>query len=205
MPWEASEVEDHAGRGPEAVEIIGFGLEAQADAAISGDAAQADVLGADFHAQAVHPVLAVRPAALAVHPLIAGRREDHAAFPGPRAEASLHAIFPVDVAETLGRIALDADEDGAERHVDARDAADDRAVHDRLARNAAEFGAPVEAVIAAQYADIGFDAEGLGAVGSGFLLRRRDRGQGRNQCGRNEIFLHEESLFQFRRLACRRG
>src|SRR3546814_16655657 len=62
MPWEASEVEDHAGRGPEAVEIIGFGLEAQADAAISGDAAQADVLGADFHAQAVHPVLAVRPA-----------------------------------------------------------------------------------------------------------------------------------------------
>src|SRR3546814_7922210 len=84
----------------------------------------ADVLGADFHAQAVHPVLAVRPAALAVHPLIAGRREDHAAFPGPRAEASLHAIFPVDVAETLGRIALDADEDGAERHVDARDAAD---------------------------------------------------------------------------------
>src|SRR3546814_9038170 len=105
--WEASEVEDHAGRGPEAVEIIGFGLEAQADAAISGDAAQADVLGADFHAQAVHPVLAVRPAALAVHPLIAGRREDHAAFPGPRAEASLHAIFPVDVAETLGRIALE--------------------------------------------------------------------------------------------------
>jgi len=183
------EVEDDTSHRAEAVPVIGVDLHAQANAAVTGDAAKTNFLGSYFNAGAVHPVLAVGPAALAIHPLIAGRRIDQAAFTSTRTEAALDAIFPVDVAKALGGVAFNTNKDRAERNIDTGDAADQSAIHDGFARDGAEFGATVKGVIAAKHADIGLDAKSVGAIRRGFLRRSDGRQGSQNGCG-GEKLLH---------------
>lgn len=166
---------DHAGHRAEALgRAEGVDLHAQAHAAAAGDAAQADVLRPDLDAGAIGhrvEIAAVIAERVEIDPLIADLAIDHAAFAGPQAEAAGGAIFPIDIAlEALGDIALGTDEHRPERNVDAGDALDEPAVIALAVcgQRDAGVGLLVEALIAAEDADIGLDAERLGAVRRGF-------------------------------------
>src|SRR4051812_43997539 len=108
-----------------AVEVIGFRLQTKTDAAVARQTTKTDVLGADFDADAIDPILVVSIGATTVNPLIAGRCEDHAAVTSAGTDAATNTIFPVDVLKTLGRIAFGPDEYRAEGNIDTSHTADE--------------------------------------------------------------------------------
>lgn len=94
-------------------------------------------------------------------------------------------VFPIDVAETLGDVALGADDKHAERHVYARKAGQEAALGAALRLQQA-LVAGVEIVPAATDAYIGFDAESFAAIGSFLRVRggKREGGSG-ERCNHN--------------------
>ncbi|PAV92377.1 hypothetical protein WR25_19414 [Diploscapter pachys] len=204
-------------------------FETQAQARIAGQAAQADVLRADFGADAVHGrvivtlqvALHARCEVVEVVPAVADLAVEQAAVAGAEAEAAIRAILPVDVTRhALGNRALGADEHGAQRHVEADDAFDQRAVQVIALglRGDAGDGLTIELLPAAHHGDIGLDTESARAVrslGSGVGLRvnggRRSRvgrrggrhvlregGDGKRRCrngGREGELTHDVNTF----------
>src|SRR3546814_3728730 len=108
-------------------------------------------------------IAAIRAEGVEIDPAIADLAVKQAGIARANAEAPGGTIFPIDIAgESLGDAALDAREDGAERHVHTGDAFNEAAlvILARGNRDARMGHLVVEPLIAADDADIGLDAEG---------------------------------------------
>jgi len=178
-------VKHHPRHRPDALHVIGFDRQAQPRPGAAGDAAKSNVARTDFDPQALDPIIAVAEAAVALgfDPGAAETAIDQAAVADAQAGAGAGAIFPVDGAEALAAKAFDADEHRADRQIGTKHAFDLRALEALVGGKAVELGAIVEAVIAAEDADIGFEPEEARTVGGG-------RGRVGRHCGGNGRVRH---------------
>ena len=172
------EMEDDAAHGADAVEVESLHFEAKANAAITSDAAQADILRPSFHTQTVDPVMTIAKAPASIDPLIACAGKDHTALARTRTHAAFDPIFPIDIAKALRSIAFSAHENRTERDIEAEYAADECAIEATSAGNRTKLAVAIKAVIAAEHTEIGFDPERPRTIGRfrRAALRSRRRG-----------------------------
>src|SRR3546814_3080586 len=119
-----------------------------------------DVCSSDLAVDHLAVIAAIRAEGVEIDPAIADLAVKQAGIARANAEAPGGTIFPIDIAgESLGDAALDAREDGAERHVHTGDAFNEAAlvILARGNRDARMGHLVVEPLIAADDADIGLE------------------------------------------------